>query len=271
MSGKLSLVFSLIALALVSVLVISCGSSFKPPVQPCTGGPYNIVGTWQITVNDAGGGSINGFGAIDSSGLALFFDNSAPNNSGDTIEMPTLTGACSFSGNTTAYPEPGGPNSGLVVTAATIGNVNSSSSISGTFTGTPGNPSGTISLTPFAPLTGSPAPFSGSFFGQAQGAINLQGVLVSVVFAPTGTGAGMTFGSPNNVGCMVNGSFTEQSTTNVFDVSMTFSAGCAFTGTVTGIGFESDSDYFNFNGGAAGTYLYADMLNSSNTFVMEFF
>jgi len=46
---------------------------------------------------------------------------------------------------------------------------------------------------------------------------------------------------------------------------------CAASGALSGIGFESDTDYFGFNGGVAGTYLYADILASSNTFVLEIF
>jgi hypothetical protein len=272
MSRRFALLLSVTALAFVAALIMSCGGSSKSGSTPCTGGPYNVVGPWQITVTDTGGASTTGYGAIDSSGLALFFDNSAPQSTGDTVELPIITGACSFSGNVTAYAEPGGPNSGSVITDTITGNVTSSSAITGSFTGTGGNPSGTISATPFSPLTGSVTAISGSMLGEAEGAVNSQGILISVVFSPSGSNHSMTFATPNNVGCIVNGTFTEQGTSNVFDVSMTFSnTGCALSGTVTGIGFESNTDYFNFNSGAAGTYLYADILNSSNSFVMEFF
>jgi hypothetical protein len=46
---------------------------------------------------------------------------------------------------------------------------------------------------------------------------------------------------------------------------------CPITGTFTGIGFESSADYFGLNGGHADTYLYADILDGTSTFVVEFF
>jgi len=47
--------------------------------------------------------------------------------------------------------------------------------------------------------------------------------------------------------------------------------GCSASGAFAGIGFENDTDYFGFNGSVAGTYLYADILAASNTFVLEIF
>jgi len=55
---------------------------------------------------------------------------------------------------------------------------------------------------------------------------------------------------------------------------MTFSDFCGLpTGTsFSGLGFESDTDYFSYNAGQAGTYLYADFLvPSGGAFVMEIY
>ena len=263
-----------LSLMLIAVLTISCGGSSNSTLkQGCTGGPYNVVGDWQITISDNGGGSASGYGAIDSSGLALFFDNSQSTAStGDTVQLPTISGACSFTGDLTAYAEPGGPASGSVITDSAQGNVTSASAINGTFTGSGTNPSGTFSLSPLAALTGSASAISGAKTGAVQGALNGQPVLLAVTFSPTGTNAGMSFASTVVGLCGATGTFTQVSTANVFDVSITLSgSGCGITGTFTGIGFESSADYFDVHGNNPDTYLYADILDSTNTFVIEFF
>jgi len=57
----------------------------------------------------------------------------------------------------------------------------------------------------------------------------------------------------------------------VFDVSLTFTgATCPVTGTITGLGFESTGDYYNFTHfPPTGTFLYAMSADSANVF--EFF
>lgn len=274
MSRTLVLLSAFVSLAMIAVLTISCGGSSNSNLQQgCTGGPYNVVGDWQITISDNGGGSATGYGAIDSSGLALFFDNSRPTAStGDTVELPKITGACSFTGNLVAYSEPGGPASGSTITDSAQGNVTSATAINGTFTGSGTNPSGTFTLAPLTALTGSPSAISGSKTGIVQGTLNGQPVLLSLTFSPTGTGASMSFTTAVVGNCGANGTFTQVNTANVFDVSITLSGtDCGITGTFTGIGFESSSDYFTVNGNNPDTYLYADILDSTNTFVMEFF
>ena len=271
MSGRFALFFSFAALLLMGALTINCGSSSG--AQSCTGGPYNVVGDWQMTVTDAGvAGSLAMYGAIDSAGLALFFDNSISTaTTGDTAQLPALSGSCSFAGNITAYAEPGGPDNGSVVADSTLGNVTSNSTFNGTFSGAA---SGTFSATSFSPLTGSVTALSGEKTGSVQGALNSQAVLLPLSFTPGGSNNSMTFAtnpalSPN---CTVTGTFTEVGSNNVFDVSITFAgASCAITGTFSGIGFEISTHYFAANGGNQGTYLYADILDSGNTFVMEIF
>ena len=268
MSRRFVVSLSLLCLAAWCAVTISCGSSNSSNNNhACTGGPYNVVGDWQISVS-ANGASTSGYGAIDSNGLALFFDNSVTNGSGETLAPPTITGNCSFSGNTTIYAEPGEPVSPTSVTVATQGNVTSNSSISGTLSGTT---TGSFTATPFSPLTGTPAALTDLTFGTMEGAFPAGGISLLVTFTASGSDASMSF-TGTGAACTVNGTFTQVSTSNVFDVSMTYSgASCPVTGTMTGLGFESSSDYFGFNGNGTGTYLYADMLYSGGPFVMEFF
>ena len=274
MLRKSALLLSFVLLALIAVLTVACGKSANNNIfKSCTGGPYNVVGNWQMNLTLTGNGSESFYGAIDSSGLALFFDTDLINASaGDTLQLPQITGTCSYSGNVTAYAEPGGPASGNTVVDPIQGNVNSTSSISGTLSG---NPSGTIAGTPTTPLSGSVTAFSGAgFVGQVQGSFPLGGVFLQLTFTPTGTGASMTFTAPGAQSCNATGSFTQQGSSNVFDVTMTFSGvNCPITSAtaLTGLGFESDTDYFVMNGSQPGPYLYADMLNGSSSFVMEIY
>jgi len=248
---------SIVSLGLIGAFFLGCGSSSKAPNTACTGGPYDVVGDWQITVSATGTAAVTGYGAIDSAGLALFFDSS-----GDTLQLPALTGACSYTGSIIAYPE---PNSGFsTVTDSITGNVTSASAITGTFSGTS---SGTISAATFLPLTGSVAPLSGPMIAELEGGTDI----LTVTMTPA-TGNNMTFTGSDTFGCTVSGSFTQVASSNVFDVSYTYSGGdsCAAS-TSTGIGFESSSDYFGFDGDAATTYFYADILATSGPFVLEFF
>lgn len=259
--------FSLAFLVLIAAMAIGCGSSSNG-TQVC-GTVFNPVGDWKITINQSEGSVVTGYGAIDSAGLALFFDNSPL--AGDTLQLPTITGNCSFSGNMVAYAEPGTVTNDPVVTDAAQGTIDSSTSIGGSFSGTSsGDPSGTFSLASFSPLSGAVTAVSGAKTGAVQGEIDGQTVLLSLTFTPGGTGGDMSF-STTNAGCEASGTFTEQATSNVFDVSITFMPTCPITGTFSGLGFESSSDYFSLNNGSAETYLYANIVDGSNTFVMEIY
>lgn len=269
-------VFSVLVVSLLAwcALTIACGSSSSKSTT-CTGGPYKVVGDWQVTVSQTNGVSVSGYGAIDSAGLALFFDNAVATGTGDTLEMPNLTGTCSFSGNIEDFAEPGGPSSGQTVTDTAQGNVTSASALSGTFSGN--GSSGSFSASSFSPLTGTASVVVGSKTGTVQGALNGQAVLLPLTFSASGTGDSMSFTTGSNIpNCSTTGSFTQVGTANVFDVSITFAStsgtsGCALSGTFTGIGFESSSDYFGVHGNSIDTYLYADILASANTFVMEIY
>jgi hypothetical protein len=257
MLHKLALPLSFISLALIAALSISCGSSNSTVSKTCTGGPYNVVGDWQGTFV-ANGVTTNAIGAINSAGLTVFFDNA-----GDTAVLPSITGTCSFSGTETVYQSPG--LGGGSATATVQGNVNSNTSITGTESNT--NASGTFTLTSYSPITTAAAvntTLTAPIQGEAQ--------IFSLTFAGTGTGSSMTFTGSNGAGCDASGTFDQEGTNNVFDVSITFSGtGCPVTGTEAGLGFESSTDYLSFNGGKTGTYLYADILASSGAFVIEAF
>jgi len=84
----------------------------------------------------------------------------------------------------------------------------------------------------------------------------------------------MSFTGVDVDACSVVGTFTQEggnvSNLNVFDVSITYAGSiCPATGTITGLGFESSSDYFGITGGATGTYFYA--ISSSGAAVFEIF
>jgi hypothetical protein len=262
MLRRIAWVLCFVCLVLTGAMTFSCGSS-SPAVNPsCTGGPYNIVGNWQITVTATGVPSVTGFGAIDSAGLALFFDTSSSTGIGDTLQLPTLTGPCYFSGNVISYPEPGTASSS--VTDSVEGNITSASAITGTFSGVS---SGTLSAASFSPLSGSVTPLSGARTGEMEGVADT----LSLTFSPT-TGSSMSFSGTDSSKCSITGTFTQVGSSNVFDVSYSV-AGAApcVAATSSGIGFESNTDYFDLNNSAAGTYLYADILESSGAAVLEVF
>jgi hypothetical protein len=272
MSREFWLSLSAVCLVAWCVIAIACGGSKNN--NSCNGGPYNVVGDWQITVTQTSGTSVSGYGAIDSNGLALFFDNSSTSGTGDTLEMPSITGSCSFSGNITDYEEPGGPFSGQSVVDTAKGNVTSAIAITGTFTGSVS--SGSFSASTFSPQTSTVSVITGSKTGEVEGKINSDSILLPLIFSAIGTGDSMSFTGNTNPSCTVTGTFTQVGTANVFDVSMTFNSAaaksCPITGKSTGIGFESNSDYFGFNGNnSSDTYLYADILASGTPFVMEIF
>jgi len=242
-------------------MTTNCGSSSKSNNGGggTGGGPYDVVGDWQITVS-GNGGSTTGYGVINSSGLALFFDSL-----GESLELPTITGASSFSGTITVT-EPGGLSS----SASAQGNVSSATSLSGTVSG---NGSGTFSASSYSPVTSVKA-LSGSLLGESEGI----SILAELTFTSSGSNSSMSFTGTSGITCLVSGTFTQEggtvSTLNVFDVSMTFSGtNCPTptTSAITGLGFESSSDYFGFNFSNPATYLYADMLDPAGAFPIEIY
>ena len=216
MLRKIIVLSWLASLALIAAITISCGNSSSSNSTACTGGPYDVVGNWQVNLTSSGG-SDTFYGAIDSAGLALAFDNnSAQLSTGDTLELPTLTGACSFSGTATAYAEPSGiVQSPLSLTAS--GNVASAASITGSYSGPA---TGTFTAATFKPLTGSVTALSGTVTGEGEGAPNGMPVLYPFTFTPTavGTNSNMSFTTSAALSptCTVSGTFTQVTTANVF-------------------------------------------------------
>jgi len=265
MLRKLALVVSFACLVFVAAMIVSCGSSKTHLGTMCTGGPFNVAGDWQGTLG-VGGVNVNIAGVITSQGQAVLFDDStatADPNSGSVLVLPAITGqTCSFSGSSTVYAAP--LASGVILTGSVQGTIGSNSSISAT--GTINNTSGNVTLSSFAPITGSVTAVTGAQDGNIQ-----QGPgLGELTFTQSGSGASMSFASFGETPCPVIGTFTQEASTNVFDVSMTFSGtsqACPPAGTVTGLGFESPTDYFGFNQGAQGTYLYA--ASSTSALVVE--
>lgn len=256
---------SLLAIASIVILATSCGSSNSNTPPACTGGPFNVGGNWLGTFS-GGGSSSTAIGAINSTGTALFFDSD-----GDTFEFPAITGAtCSFAGNATIFASQDSQVNGgapAVTTGTANGVISSDTAISGTAVFSGGTDSFTLATT--APLPGAPTAIGGSHIGQIAGA--LTNPFLNFTFTPSGTDASTSFTATDNSSCSVTGSFTQEGATNVFDVSMTLTgASCFVSGALTGVGFESNTDLFSFDGSATGTYFYANVLGPS-PFVIEIF
>jgi hypothetical protein len=249
---------SLLCLLAICAMTINCGSSSSSNNggQNCSGGPFNVVGDWNLTFNGTPGSA----GVINTAGLALFFDSF-----GDVAALPSITGSCSFSGTATLYESLLG--GGLTVPASATGKVNSTTSITGTATSSSG--SITLSAAPISPLSGAPTALLGSGY---QGVIEADpgANIWDLTFTPTGTGQSMTVSGTNIAAtCTVAGTLTQEGSSNVFDSAIAFSgSGCPFP-SINGLALESNSDYFGVNAGAAGTYLYA--ISSSSPAVLEVF
>jgi len=261
---KLVMLLSFASLVLLCVVTISCGGSSSSTSTSCSGPAVDVVGDWMLNLTGSGG-SASGPGVINSSGLAVFFQTGG-STPGDTVVMPAITGGekC-FSGTVTAYGTPA--TGGGAASQSVQGTINSSSSITGSLSN-----GENLSLASSSPFTGPVTALSGSGWdGEIEGYTGLDNSF-RMTFAPTGTNANMNFSGSSNL-CDINGTFTQEtensSGVNVFDVSITYSQGIGCPANVTGIGFESSADYFNMNGGAAGTYFYA--ASSSSASVLEIF
>jgi hypothetical protein len=247
------------ALVLLATTMVSCGSSSSTQQNGSNNGPYNVIGDWMLTIT-SGGSSASGPGVITTSGQAVFFQTnpSIAGGSQAVAVLPTITGASSFSGTATVYGFANG--TGWQVQSQSVqGKVNSSTSISGTAAN-----GGTFSLAPNAALSGSVKALSTTMWAQGVGFFG------NVALQPTGQNQSMTISStvnPANV-CVANGTLNQEANLNVFDVSITFGGGgCPHD--IHGIGFESNTDYFQVSGGAQGTFLY--VVDSSSTTVVEIF
>lgn len=263
----------LVCLALMCIATPNCGSS----PQSTRSTPHDVVGDWQFSVS-TNSGSVLYLGGIDSKGTSLFL---APNAYGlgvvnptafvgDTWELPTITGTSSFSGASTLYAAPGTqlPSGGTSQTLPSQGTVTSDSSISLT------NSIGNFEITPAIPFIGTVKALSGVMTGVLNGETGPGPWLLAFTQASGGGSQSMSFTTSGVDTCSVAGTFTQVGTSNVFDVSITFSDSCGSPSAMSfsGLGFESDTDYFSYNAGHAGTYLYADVLvPNGGALVMEIY
>jgi len=254
------------ALVLAAAMIFSCGGSSDHHTETtCAIGPFNVVGNWQGSLA-LGSGSSQVVGVINTGGEALFFDANSPLTdpaSGSVAVLPSITGVCSFSGTTTLYSSAGA--GGGTATATTQGSVDATTSVSATFSG---GANGLLSLHPFSPVSGSVTALSDARGGAIEGAVPS---LIPLVFAPTGTGNNMAVTNNSALSnCTLSGTFTQEGANDIFDVSIAFTGtapGCPIPEVITGLGFESFTDYFGMNGGIPATYLYA--VSASRAFVLE--
>jgi hypothetical protein len=250
-----ALLLSLIFIVLVAAFIMSCGGS-SHHANACTG-TYTIVGDWQGSVTSDG--STDDFvGTIDSTGNGVFFDGLA-----DIVTVNPLSGACSFtSSNETVYEsiENGGP---ATATGSATGNVTSDSAFNGSESSN--GTSGTFSFTSYNPLgTGSVTAVSGIVGADVEGQVS---DLLDLTLG--GTAGNITF-SGNDSQCNISGAFTQEGTNNLYSVTFNVSGnGESCSGNFTGVGFESDSDLFDADDNATGTYLYGTLISSSGSFVVE--
>ena len=242
-----------VAAVLLACFLLSCGSSSSGGGG--AKGPYDVVGNWQVGFSSTVGASSSGFGVIDSAGLAGFFDNS-----GNIFQLPAINGATSFSGNLNAYAVNGNPFSGGVydLSGTAQGTVSSAIVIAGHFTAS--GTSGTFTVDPYSPLSGSYAPLLGAYNAKLLGFVDV----VNFTFASNGSFTGADAPNSQASGCAFNGTLTQQGSSDVFDISYSTIAsnGCV-ANTLTGVAFESNRDYFNVNNGADSAYFYAIMLTST--------
>ncbi len=253
-SRTFPVLLSCLAVILAACLLLSCGGAFFNSNNNQQG-PFNVVGNWQVGFSTVVGAKNSGSGAIDSAGVAAFFDAG-----GNIFQLPAISGASSFSGNLNAYAVNADPFSGgnYILTGTAQGTVASSSSVSGSYTisGT----SGTFTVTPYTPLSSALVPLSGFYNAKFLGYSDV----VDFMFASDGTFTGSDNPSAQVPGCSFTGALTQQGTTDVFDVTYaTIASNSCTAATETGIAFESKTDYFNVNGGIDATYFYIIMLTSS--------
>jgi hypothetical protein len=235
----------------LAFLSSNCGSSSSHVGMQ----PFDVAGTWQLNFSAIVGESNFGNGAIDSAGVAAFFDLG-----GNIYQMPAISGASTFSGPFTVNSVNGTFFNGgnPVITGSAQGTVTSATTIQGSFT-TPGV-TGTFTATPSAQLNGGNVPLSGAYKGKFLGFSDS----VSFNFMANGTFSGSDAPTPQLSGCAINGALTQQGSSNVFDIAFsTTASNSCIAASETGIGFQSHSDYFNVNNGADATYFYAIMLTSS--------
>lgn len=268
MLRKFALPLSLICVGTIAAFLIACGSSYNPVKNGCTG-TYSIVGDWRGSVTISGS-SASFTGVISAAGDGAFVDSAA-----DLLTVSSLTGTCSFSSPLGVYESIENPDGPATASGTATGNVTSASAINGSET-TEGT-TGAFSFTSYNPLgTGSVTAISEDTSFYIEGQTEDYNVPVTV----GGTSSSITVSGADILGCSFNGTFTEESTNNVYDVQLTISnnsgttceANTVVAGTYSGVGFESNSDILGDLGlglTPTGPFLYAILTSGSQPFVME--
>lgn len=270
MLRKFALPLSLICVGAIAAFLIACGSSYNSAQNNTCTGTYSIVGDWQGSVTISGS-SAKFTGVVNAAGDGAFVDSAA-----DILTVSSLTGACSFSSTLGVYESIENPDGPAAASGTATGNVTSASAINGSET-TEGT-TGTFSFTSYNPMgTGSVTAISentSTFY--IEGQMEDYNVPVTV----SGTSSSITLSGADNLGCAFDGTFSEESTNNVYDVKLIISNNLGTTceangvvaGTYTGAGFESNSDIlgdFGLGEVPSGPFLYAILTSGSQPFVME--
>lgn len=245
-----------IGLVLSALVLTACGgggggSSNSGPTTA------NVQGTWSGSYSINGGPSnVAVTAAIVQGGYGFFYDST-----GTVYVLPSLSGSTTLSGTLTAYAPHGMtfPN-GQTQEQFSVTGTASSTSISGTFSGN--GETGSFSLSPFTPFSGTPSIVAGQWQGYYAGS----GGAISVTGTVTSNGS---FTGNDALGCALSGTITQVASVDLFTITLTSTgAGCA--GSLTGVGYESSADSFGLFGGAPGQYFYAGVSNGSQAFVAEF-
>lgn len=237
--------------------LVGCGggggsSSSSTGTNPVT---YDIQGTWSGTYNISGGTANPVTAEIAQRGYGFFYDNT-----GVVYVLPTLDGGPVLSGTLTAYAPVGYTfQNGQTMEQFSVTGSVSNTTISGTFSGN--GETGSFSLTATTSFTGTPSIIAGQWQGYYAGTSSSA---VDITMNADGS-----FSGSDAFGCTITGIMTQIQSANLFQVTADSSGnGCA--GPLSGLAFESTSDYFNLFGGASGTYYYVGVSNTSNAFVAEF-
>lgn len=256
MLQKCAVLLSLLAIALLACVIISCGSSSSSKPAPCTGS-YTVVGDWQGTIT-SNSETDKLFGTIDSSGNAVFFDDLA-----DIATLSPITGACSFSSTLTAYES--AENGGAATASGTAtGNVTSDSALNGSVT--INSTANGFTFSSYPPLgTGAVTAVSATVGAEVEGQLT-----DDLILTLGGTSGNITFTGSDAGGCTFNGAFTQEGTNDLYSVSFAVGGNSSCeAGTLTGVGFESDSDLLDVNDNGSGTYVYAVITSGGSPFVVE--
>jgi len=227
------------------------GGGATAAVQGVWIGSYSINGT---------SGSTPVIAVIAEGGYAFFYDEF-----GNVYVLPKLTGSTTLKGTLSAYAAFGGTfPDGHTAESFSLSGTASDTSITGTFSGN--GETGSFALTSLATqstgvsgLADLAGNAGGFYFGSGTAAVALT-IQASDVFA--GTDAN---------GCNLVGTFAKVQANPLLVAVTVKSSGSsgACAGSMTGLGFVTDSDLGNLFGGAAGNYLYVGVSNSNAAFAAE--